>query len=240
MAKKKSKRADVEVFFRLDEVLAFRHELTSESDRGCALMAAAYLDDQLGLLLKSRFVDDSKVSKELFDHIAPLGTFSARVDMAYMLGLLSSTARRDLHLIRKIRNSFGHTAAPMTFEQPSIAARCRELNHHALNAKGDSPRAIFVQAVLGITGVIHAEILTVSRPTNSPEPPLGTELKLCQMDRMRRINEVLDGVGENVKLSSKEEYLSFLKSVIFASMLPQPTEKTGREKKANRGSGSEK
>ncbi len=36
---------------KIDEVLEFRSSLTGETDRGCALTAAAYLSDELEKLL---------------------------------------------------------------------------------------------------------------------------------------------------------------------------------------------
>ncbi len=94
---------------------------------GCALMAAAFLDNKIRILLKSFFLDRPKIAEELFQSYGPLGTFSSRIDMAFMLGLLTSETYKDLHLIRKIRNDFSHTALPLTFSEESIANRCREL-----------------------------------------------------------------------------------------------------------------
>jgi hypothetical protein len=70
-----------------DAAAEFRSTLTDETDRGCALMAAAYLDDRLAELLKAYFVDDLPVAKKVLDLERPLGTFSARIDVAYLLGL---------------------------------------------------------------------------------------------------------------------------------------------------------
>ena len=86
------------------QAVDFRPTLTPETDRGCALMAAAYLDSQLEELLRAVFVDDQKVVSELLQSERALGSFSAKIDMAYSLGLLPADAYRDLHLIRKIRN----------------------------------------------------------------------------------------------------------------------------------------
>src|SRR5262245_33803219 len=107
----------------LEEVSEFRSSLTPETDRGCALMAAAYLSNQLVRLLRATLVEDEDVIDELFRHLGPLGSFSGCIEMCYALGLLPSEVRRDLHLIRKIRNDFGHVARTLTFEDPGIANR---------------------------------------------------------------------------------------------------------------------
>jgi hypothetical protein len=142
-------------FPKLGQVVRFRKTLNAETDRGCALMAAAYLDEQLKNLISKRLVSNKKVQEKIFDARGPLGTFSSRIDFAYLLGLIGPRAQRDLHLIRNIRNSFGHTSRPLTFEEPSIANRCKELYYDAFSDLL-APRKKFIRVVLGVLGVIHA------------------------------------------------------------------------------------
>ena len=47
-----------------------------ETDRGCALWAAAMLDDRLEELLKSVLVDDKKLLKEFLTGLGPIASFS--------------------------------------------------------------------------------------------------------------------------------------------------------------------
>src|SRR6266496_728857 len=137
-----------------DEVREFRTALSAESDRGCALMGASYLDFQLERLLRARLVDDSKVVDHLIGLDRPLSTFSVRIDTVYLLGLLGPDARRDLHLIRKIRNGFGHSTEALTFDHQTIAARCREMTHSILEP-GASPRSIFINVAFAISGILE-------------------------------------------------------------------------------------
>jgi hypothetical protein len=112
--------------------------LDHESDRACALMVAAYLEDELQRLLKAYFVDDPKAVGKLFDPMGPLGTFSATITMAYALGLIGPNVRHDLDLIRRIRNDFAHLSESLTFETPSIRDRCKDL-HFAKRIFGSVP-----------------------------------------------------------------------------------------------------
>ena len=82
-----------------DDVLDFRAALSPETDRGCALMGAAFLDVELERLLTKHFVNDPAVVKELIGQNRPLGTFSSRIDICYALGLIGKKARRDRHLL---------------------------------------------------------------------------------------------------------------------------------------------
>jgi len=75
-----------------ENVAAFRKALTAESDRGCALFAAAYLDASLSDFLYVSLVSNKSIEKDLFEGSAPLATFSSRIMMAYYLGLISLMA----------------------------------------------------------------------------------------------------------------------------------------------------
>lgn len=108
---------------RSEEILAKRFEivaqleidLSRETDRGCALMAAEYCSTTLRGLLEAAFVEDRKaVAKVLDDAKGGLSSFAERIDFAYLMGLLSPSARRELHLIRSIRNAFAHEYRPLT------------------------------------------------------------------------------------------------------------------------------
>jgi DNA-binding MltR family transcriptional regulator len=134
--------------------MRFRSFLSPESDRGCALIAAAFLDDRLAELLKLYFADEPTVADDVLGQSNPLGTFSSRIDVAYLLGLLSKGEHRALHLIRKIRNAFGHVAEPISFGSPEIASRCKHLEPLSWTKRGH-PRAMFTGAVMAVLAGIH-------------------------------------------------------------------------------------
>src|SRR5690349_18522305 len=81
------------------KVNAFRKALTSESDRGCALFAAAYLDVSLSDLLYVSFIESKNIETDLFKGTAPLSSFSSRIKLAFYMGLISKATRRDLDVI---------------------------------------------------------------------------------------------------------------------------------------------
>ena len=47
--------------------------------------------------------------------------------MAFYLGKVSNTVKRDLTLLRKIRNDFAHDATAIDFNNEKVRNRCREL-----------------------------------------------------------------------------------------------------------------
>lgn len=168
---------------QLEEFRAFRHALSAESDRGCALFAAAYLDTAFEQLMRASLVEDKKVDDDLLDGTAPLSTFSARIKLAYYLGIISAACRADLDAIRKIRNDFAHDASVITFETQSIAARCRNLgySYHEATAR---PRAHFTASASRILGILHRLTVSANRPTEKPDDRPSEAEKLANRERV--------------------------------------------------------
>jgi DNA-binding MltR family transcriptional regulator len=106
----------------------FKDEFSKESDRASVILSVAILDQALETLLKSYLVaSDSSDDKLLDGAYAPLASFSARVDICYRIGLISSRFCRDLHIIRRIRNEFAHNVSGCEFATPSVRNRIIEL-----------------------------------------------------------------------------------------------------------------
>jgi DNA-binding MltR family transcriptional regulator len=114
----------------LDEDSArFLEDLQKETDRGAALVGAAFLDDVLEASLRAFFVDDKKVADQLLGSgDRPVSTFSARTHLAYCLGLLAPKVYADLNQIREIRNWFAHRHHPGSFDDPPVRDWCVALN----------------------------------------------------------------------------------------------------------------
>ena len=102
-------------------------EFQGESDRACAVLAAAFLDQLLEKLLRAFFIDNKKVISKLLYDQRPLGNFSSRIHAAFALDLIADVEYRDLHLIRKIRNDFAHQLVGLSFKSSKIENRCLEL-----------------------------------------------------------------------------------------------------------------
>jgi DNA-binding MltR family transcriptional regulator len=105
-----------------DQVKAFLGELKTQSDRGVAIVAAAMLEELLELIILARLIEiPSKRKEALFDRMnAPLSSLSAKIEMAFALGIINETARRAMHLVRDVRNKFAHRLEPLTFHHPEV------------------------------------------------------------------------------------------------------------------------
>jgi len=117
-------------------------ELEGQQGRGCVLSAVQYLDEHLRLILLKYFVNDEKNSKKLLEFDRPLGSFSARIDIAYACGLLRKDMYDDLHTIRDIRNLFAHSWLPIDFQDAAV--RDRTMNLIQMVRTKVSPATIFV------------------------------------------------------------------------------------------------
>jgi DNA-binding MltR family transcriptional regulator len=98
------------------EWVTFTSELSKESDRGCALLAASHLDFLIEDLLKVKMVGTKKQVQSLFDFNGPMGTFSSRILISFSIGLISKSYVKDLQIIRKVRNEFGHSPSIINFD----------------------------------------------------------------------------------------------------------------------------
>ena len=160
-------------------------------------MGAAFLDSELENLLRSIVVDNPSVTNYIFGQSCPISSFSARIDLSYLLGLISPSVRRDLHLVRKIRNDFAHMHHPATFELPAIASRCRELAHHFV-AENQSPRRYYESTVIAVLATIHAV-----------KPARATERKDIDLERAREKHiQALDQLLSDLNAASKNRAAS--------------------------------
>jgi DNA-binding MltR family transcriptional regulator len=104
-------------------------EIDRQEDRAAAIIASAYVEDRLALAIKARLIADIQVTNPMFNGDGPLATFSVKINMAYLLGLITKRQRETLHIIKKIRNLFAHDLSPLTFTSQNIQALCRNLHH---------------------------------------------------------------------------------------------------------------
>ena len=89
--------------FRIEAVAT---EVEAESDRSAViLMAVAEIDQALRDLLDSFVLPPSAASKKygftLFGQDELAGTLSARIELAYRLGLIPAWCQRETHVLRR-------------------------------------------------------------------------------------------------------------------------------------------
>lgn len=116
------------------------------NDRSIAIIGSAYLDAKLEVLIRSKLVDDKKCIDQAFEQNGPLGTFSSKITFCYLLGLISSIEQKNMHIVRKIRNTFAHEYEVDSFEHPRVRPQALNLVAEGLlnkdNAKSRFSRAL--------------------------------------------------------------------------------------------------
>lgn len=90
------------------------------------------LDDMLTRLLVSKI--DAALDDKSLDHIfrfeGPLGSFSARIGIAYLFRFIDDVSRNQLSLIREVRNACAHSPHAIAFATKELAAVTRRFLRH--------------------------------------------------------------------------------------------------------------
>lgn len=143
------------------DILEFRRTLTSETDRGCALHATAYIDVHLRTMLEAVLVEDPNTTKVVFGPQGALHTFSTRIEVGFLLGMLSRQDVGELTRLRKIRNAFAHHPAHIRFDEPPIVDHCNNLEFTHRGQTG--ARSKFCTSVMAILARIRGSTEGASR-----------------------------------------------------------------------------
>ncbi len=115
----------------LDDLVGFFEKLQQESPRAAVIIAGAFLDEHLRRLIASFLIDDAKAVDGILgtedNPDKPASSFSARINLAYCLGLISKRSRDDLNTVRRIRNRFAHKIHNYSFDDKEIIDWCNSL-----------------------------------------------------------------------------------------------------------------
>jgi DNA-binding MltR family transcriptional regulator len=104
----------------------FFESVDKEPDLARVLISTSFLDQVLATMLGQFFID-GETSSRLLSYTGLLGTFSARMDLAYCLALIPKDLYQNLRTVAEIRNRFAHHHLRLTFEDPEAAALCDKL-----------------------------------------------------------------------------------------------------------------
>ena len=181
MAKKKAHTSE--------QIGAFTVELEQQTPRGAAIVAAAVLEDLLALVIQRRLIElSSKRTEALFGKMAPLSTFSAKIEMGFALGLYGEDGRAYLDLIRDVRNKFAHKFDPLTFQSEEIAALLKKrLKPKILNP--NNLRQSFIVAFTIMAALLYGESAFDDlriKPVTVSHPDEFAELYLTLLEVQQR------------------------------------------------------
>jgi DNA-binding MltR family transcriptional regulator len=149
-------------------------DIDQSADRAAAIVAAAFLEDHLAIALKKRFHKDEKILNEIFRSSGPLGSFSAKINMAFLIGICSQEACKDLHTIKDIRNEFAHKGLTKDFN----SQRVRDL---ANNLQFGKKYKITMMRVDKEDDSKSGEPIVVYGEEDMPKTPREHYIRACQM-----------------------------------------------------------
>jgi DNA-binding MltR family transcriptional regulator len=130
-----------ERYFEFNNALFEFHKLFNEEkkdERAISIIGGTFSEMALEHVLRSFFPEDDKEVDKLFEFNQPLGNFSSKITMAYCLGLIDKLIKRDLDLVRKIRNKFAHDLYT-SFQDQQIKSWCNELKFHEISMMMKAP-----------------------------------------------------------------------------------------------------
>jgi hypothetical protein len=170
---------------------------TQQHDRTAAIVVGAALEHTLRVCILDRMVHlTPSQENELFQSDrAPLSTLDSRITAGFTLGLFGTKTRKELDLLRRIRNAFAHSIEDLTFETEAIKVACNHLvfSHREIS-KRSYPPEIYEELVEVLSGPKDRYIYStyyivneLTRPihrTNSPrteslvasKKPISTDL----------------------------------------------------------------
>jgi DNA-binding MltR family transcriptional regulator len=100
------------------------------SDRALGIIAASLVEIHLTKLIKQAFITETKTGQKqtvqelMFHSSGPLGAFSNKIRLAYLLGMISTEFFKNLEIMKEIRNRFAHYTEIGSFEHDAISSRC--------------------------------------------------------------------------------------------------------------------
>lgn len=151
----------------------FAKEIQGESDRSLVILLTAILDDALTLVIAKHLNFQlsgagTQAPQDLFENIfrfeGPLGTFAARIEIAFLFGFIDELMRDQLSDFREMRNACAHTKHNIGFDVSELANVAKRV----LAPRGFTPLSRDTKegirgALLLEYGVIHSALAHGSR-----------------------------------------------------------------------------
>lgn len=129
--------------------------LETDSDRAVAIIAASMVEARLDGLLLMLFQRNKMVEERMFQPSGPLGSFSSKIDLAFLLNVISRNAHTQLVKIKDVRNLFAHKLNIQGFESPAIRDRIKHLTFVDTHIAQGSRKP-------------HSKVLSLEKPVEVP------------------------------------------------------------------------
>ena len=110
-------------------------EFQGSSDRVCAIMGTALIEDTLVKTIGGCLEKTVEYGRLFHDEGGPFGTFKRRIVAARAFNLCSNEIEAEMEVIGEIRNQFAHALLSIDFENQDIAEKLALLQEPHLSHK---------------------------------------------------------------------------------------------------------
>ena len=103
--------------------------LKPESDRGCVLVVSAMVENAIANHISQRLVPPATSDDELIGRSmnCPISSFSAKINLAYRIGIITLEERGIYHQLRELRNRCAHDIEKQDFAANHFKTRTRNI-----------------------------------------------------------------------------------------------------------------
>jgi hypothetical protein len=111
--------------FTKSDIEALTNEYYNGPDRASAILLAALVERALETLLHNNMRKEGV--NELLKSSSLLGNFGSKIQVGYAFKLFGPQTKKDLNIIRSLRNQFAHSSKPIQFVTPVVKQCCDQL-----------------------------------------------------------------------------------------------------------------
>jgi hypothetical protein len=155
---------------KLQKEIPSRHEIGQRlamaqlaEDYEAAMLSASLLEFMLRQAITTKFIPlGNDPLESIFSDAGngPLCTFSAKIKLAFALGIISIETRLQIERVKEIRNHFAHHKDRVSFEHPSVKAECEFFKQlQQLRYTELSPKLMYVQACFYLASKLKEYII---------------------------------------------------------------------------------
>jgi len=138
------------------EIAKIFDDLINQSDRNAVIVASSIIDDILSLQIRA-LVKCGTLQEQnaLFSDRGPFGSMYSKIEWLYCLGKLSASARKDINIIRAIRNDAAHKWRGFVLVDDNYTKALKKMSGYSL--VGQIKNIVAMEEKLSPADYVHME-----------------------------------------------------------------------------------